>query len=118
MHEFSIAEPLLKAALETAKAQGGLPIEQVCVQIGRLRRVMPEALDCAFAALAKGTLAEGATFIWKEIPPRVCCRACYVNFQPEDDWFWTCPNCGAEDGELLEGNDVVLQRVIFHDATR
>jgi Zn finger protein HypA/HybF involved in hydrogenase expression len=35
MHEFSIAEPLLKAALETAKAQGGLPIEQVRVQIGR-----------------------------------------------------------------------------------
>jgi hydrogenase nickel incorporation protein HypA/HybF len=113
MHEFSIAEPLLQAALDAAKTQGELPIEQVCVQIGRMRRVVPEALDHAFAVLAKGTLAEGATLVWEEISPRVLCRSCHTTFQPQDDWFWICPDCGAASGELLEGNELVLQRVVF-----
>jgi hydrogenase nickel incorporation protein HypA/HybF len=113
MHEFGIAEPLLQAALEGAKAHGALAIEQVHVRIGRLRRVVPEALNCAFATLAKGTLAEGAALVWEEIPPRVCCRACNANFQPEDDGGWVCPSCGAADGELLEGNEFVLLRLVL-----
>jgi hydrogenase nickel incorporation protein HypA/HybF len=113
MHEFGIAEALLQAALEEAKAQGALAIEQVHVQIGRLRRVVPEALNCAFAALAQGTLAEGAALVCEEIPPRVCCRACNANFQPEDDGVWVCPICGAAGEELLEGNESVLQRLVL-----
>jgi hydrogenase nickel incorporation protein HypA/HybF len=118
MHEFSIAGPLLNAALETAKAQGGLPIEQVRVQIGRLRRVMPEALTFAFNALGKGTLADGAALVWEEIPLRVRCSACQQVFQPDDDLLWICPSCDAARGELLAGNELVLQSVVFKNGGR
>ena len=111
MHEFSIAEALLQAALEVAETQGGLPVERVCVHIGRLRQVLPEALTFAFDALTTGTLAQGATLIWEEIPPRVRCHACQAIFQPEEDWFWTCPRCGVAGGEVLEGDELVLQSV-------
>jgi hydrogenase nickel incorporation protein HypA/HybF len=111
MHEFGIAEPLLKAALEAAQAQGALPIQEVRVSIGRLRRVVPEALILAFQALTKGTAAQGAALVWEEVPPRVRCRACQAIFRPADDWLWICPDCAAADGELLEGNELVLHSV-------
>jgi hydrogenase nickel incorporation protein HypA/HybF len=113
MHEFSLAEPLLKAALEVAEKQGGLAVEQVCAQIGRLREVAPEALTFAFDALAKGTLAEGATLEWKDIAPSVRCANCPAVFEPEDDRIWLCPSCGGAGGELLAGNELVVERVIL-----
>jgi hydrogenase nickel incorporation protein HypA/HybF len=118
MHEFGIVEPLLKAALKAAEAQGGHAIEEVRVRIGRLRQVKPEALAVAFNALTAGTAAEGATFVWEEIPPRVRCRACQAIFQPKDDWFWPCPECDASGGQLLEGNELLLQRVVLQRPAR
>lgn len=115
MHEFSIAEALLQAALEVAESQGGLPIERVCVHIGHLRQVLPEALTFAFEALTTGTLAQGATLIWEDIPPRVRCRACQTIFQPEEDWFWTCPRCGGAGGEVLKGDELVLESVVLKE---
>jgi hydrogenase nickel incorporation protein HypA/HybF len=76
---------------------------------------MPEALTFAFNALTTGTPAEGATLVWDEIPPRVRCSACQAIFEPEDDMLWICPSCGAAGGELLEGNELVLQSVVFKD---
>jgi hydrogenase nickel incorporation protein HypA/HybF len=111
MHEFSIAEALLQAALQVAEARGGRPIERVRVHIGRLRQVLPEALVFAFDALTVGTLAQGATLVWEEIPVRVRCQACQAVFQPQEDWFWTCSRCGAAGGEVLEGDELVLQSV-------
>jgi hydrogenase nickel incorporation protein HypA/HybF len=116
MHEFGIVEPLLKAALEAAEVKGGLPIQEVRVSYGRLRQVVPEALTFAFEALTKGTLAEGATLVWEEIPPRVRCQACEAIFQPADDWVWICPKCAATGGELLEGNELLLQSVTLNQA--
>jgi hydrogenase nickel incorporation protein HypA/HybF len=113
MHEFGIVEPLLKAALRAAEAQGGYPIEEVRVAIGRLRQVKGEALTIAFNALTAGTAAERANLVWEEIPPRVRCRACRAIFRPEDDWLWACPRCHDSGGELLEGNELVLQRVVL-----
>jgi hydrogenase nickel incorporation protein HypA/HybF len=117
MHEFSLAEPLLKAALEVAEKQGGLAVEQVHAQIGRLRQVAPDALTFAFDSLKKGTAAEGATLIWNEISPSVRCAMCAVVFEPEDDRLWLCPSCGAVGGELLAGNELIVERVILRQTS-
>ena len=111
MHEYGLAETLLAVALEVAETHGGRPVEHLWVRLGRLRQVMPEALSFAFAAVAHGTLAEGATLHWEEVAPRVRCRGCDAIFAPEDQWFWTCPECGAADGEVLAGEEVVVTRV-------
>ncbi len=111
MHEFSIAEELLKATLEVAESHDRRAVERVRVHIGRLRQVVPDALTFAFDALTKGTLAEGAALVWEEVPTRVRCRQCETVFQPEEDWFWSCPSCGAAGGEVLEGEELILESV-------
>jgi hydrogenase nickel incorporation protein HypA/HybF len=111
MHEYGLAEAILAVALEVADTHGGQAVEHLWVRFGRLRQVMPEALSLAFGAVAHGTLAEGATLHWEEVLPRVRCRSCDTIFAPEDQWFWTCPECGTADGEVLAGEDVVVTRV-------
>jgi hydrogenase nickel incorporation protein HypA/HybF len=112
VHEFGLAEPLLRAALELSARHGGLPIERVCARIGRLRAVAPDALLLAFDALKQGTAAQGATLDWIEVPPAVRCSACRTIFEPENN-VWVCSGCGGAGGELLSGNELVMERVIL-----
>jgi hydrogenase nickel insertion protein HypA len=111
MHEYGLAEEILAVTLEVAETHGGQPVEHLWVRLGRLRQVMPEALSFAFTSLALGTLAEGATLHYEEIAPRVRCRSCAAVFTPEDQWWSICPGCGASDGEVIAGEEVVVTRV-------
>jgi len=111
MHEYGLAEALLTVALDVADTHGGQPVEDLWVRLGRLRQVMPEALSFAFAALAHGTLAEGATLHYEEVAPRVRCRACDTIYASEDQWLSICPGCGAADGEVIAGEEVLVTRV-------
>lgn len=114
MHEFTIAEALVRAVLEVAEAHGGWPVERVRVRVGRLRQVMPELLLFAFDALTKGTRAEGARLEWEEVPIRVRCRACETTFEAEEI-FWTCPRCHAAGGDVLAGDELTLESVVLRE---
>jgi hydrogenase nickel incorporation protein HypA/HybF len=116
MHEFGIAADLLEAALVVARTHGGQAVERVHVRIGCLRQVAPEALLLAFAALAPGTLAAGATLTWEEVPARIRCRGCGTIFAPTEQWFWYCPACDTPGGEVVAGEELVLERVTLKEA--
>ena len=116
MHEVGIAEAFLQAALEVAEAHDRRPVERIHVHLGRLRKIVPEALLFAFDTLTKGTLAQGAALTWEEIAPQVRCSRCDTVFQPEDEQFWPCPICRATTrGEVLAGEDLLLAQVILHE---
>ena len=116
MHEFSIAEALLEAALAVAESHHGQAVEGLHVRIGCLRQVVPEALLLAFDALTAGTLATGATLTWEEVPAQIRCRGCGTIFAPTEKWFWSCPACSTPGGEVLAGEELVLERVILKEA--
>ncbi len=116
MHEFSIAADLLEAALAVIRTHGGQAIERLHVRIGCLRQVVPEALLFAFDALTPGTLAEGATLTWEEVPSCIRCRGCGTIFVPPERWFWSCPACSTPGGEVLAGEELVLERVTLKEA--
>jgi hydrogenase nickel incorporation protein HypA/HybF len=111
MHEYGLAEEILAVALEVADTHGGRPVEHLWVRLGRLRQVIPEALSFAFAAVAHGTMAEGATLHWEEVALRVRCPGCDAIFAPEDQWLAICPGCGASGGEVIAGEEVIVTRV-------
>ena len=114
MHEFSIAEALLKDTLKVAEDYGGRPVEQVRVQMGRLRQIVPDILIFAFDVIAKDTLAQDAVLECKEVAPSVRCKNCGTTFEPEDI-FWICPTCDTPGGEVLKGEELVLESVILKD---
>jgi hydrogenase nickel incorporation protein HypA/HybF len=117
MHELSLVEALLQTVFAVTEAHGGAMVERLHLRIGRLRQVVPEALSFAFQALTPGTLAEGAIFTWDEVPACIRCKRCDTVFAPPEAWFWTCPACDAPGGEVLAGEELVLESVTLREAS-
>lgn len=120
MHELTIASELLHQTLSAVRShadqlsgQAGDPcIEEVEVEIGLLRLVVPEALEMAWQVVCEGTAAEGARLSISETRPAARCRLCGRAFEPTiDDYL--CPGCKKADVEICGGNDIVLRAVTY-----
>lgn len=110
MHEMAIAEELIRQVLEVAERASAVAVDEVDVDCGLMRGIVPEALDAAFAALAQGTLAQGAVLRQRERPIVALCNACGVRFEARVDWY-QCPTCREADVEVVEGDDIILAAV-------
>ncbi|MDD2219157.1 MAG: hydrogenase maturation nickel metallochaperone HypA [Desulfoplanes sp.] len=114
MHELSIAEGILDIIKDEMVKNNVTKLLSVTVVHGKLATVVPEALDMAFTALTIDTPLAGATFTMKEIPIRVRCRQCKIEFSPdeEDIYLMTCPECGCEFGhEILTGKELYIESI-------
>ncbi len=118
MHELTIASELLDQTLSAARSHADrlsgkaddLCIEEVEVEIGLLRLVVPEALEMAWQVVCEGTAAEGARLCITETRPAARCRLCGRTYEPTiDDYL--CPGCNKADMEICGGNDIVLKAV-------
>lgn len=114
MHEVSLANSILESVLEVARTHGAERIEQVKLEIGSLRQVVPDMLQFAFTAVSQGTPAEGAELQWADVPAELLCRACETRFHPEDT-DWSCPYCGAGGGHLVQGDELIIRSVVLVD---
>jgi hydrogenase nickel incorporation protein HypA/HybF len=116
MHEFSLVEQILSRALELSGENGGLPIEEVVVEIGTLQQVVPEALLFAFEAARAETPAAEAKLTWTSIPARIMCPACSGEYETSDV-IWACPDCHTPGGRVVQGDDLILKRVVLKDSS-
>jgi len=110
MHELSIAVQLLDSVLAAAAEHGARRVDEVVVEIGAMRLVVPEALQAAWEVAAEGTIAAAATLKVVEMALAGRCRACGRTFEPTIDSF-VCPACGRADVEITGGNDILLTSV-------
>ncbi len=110
MHEMSIASGILRCAVEAARRHGAERIEELVVEIGPMKQVVPEALRTAFEVISEGTPAEGAAMTVIETGIKATCRDCGLAFEPTIDNF-LCPRCKQADVEITAGNDIVLKSV-------
>jgi len=115
VHEMTIAVALMQQLEAIAAEHKVERIDGVTVRAGVFRQVVPEALELAFEAVAKGTCAEGAELTFEIVPPVARCRRCGHRFQPGFDCF-LCERCGEADVELLEGDDIILASVTCEQA--
>jgi hydrogenase nickel incorporation protein HypA/HybF len=107
MHEAGLMQNVLKMAFEHAKAHDAARIEAINIKIGLLAGVVPDALDFAFEAMKKGTMAGNAR-LNVEYAPVVCwCRGCEKEFKPEN-FSSICPICEKNDIEIRSGLEMNL----------
>jgi hydrogenase nickel incorporation protein HypA/HybF len=114
MHEMSIATQLLETVLAVAAENGAAGVEQVEVELGAMRLVVPEVLELAWQVAAEGTLAEGARLKMTDVPIQAKCRDCGRAFAAEIGNF-LCPGCGQADVEIVAGDDIILKTVVCRD---
>jgi hydrogenase nickel incorporation protein HypA/HybF len=107
LHEISIMQSALDAALEQARQAQASRIYVIRLRIGALSGVVAEALQFAFQALAPGTLAEQAELAIEHVPARFWCPACAREFEA-GDFFAECPDCQRPSAELRAGRELEI----------
>lgn len=105
MHEFGIAENILEAAREAARANEARRVDVVRVRVGALSGVVEEALRFAFDALADGTMAAGARLEIEPAPVRCYCETCDAEFVAAP-LNYVCPACGRASSDIRGGREL------------
>ncbi|MCX7818307.1 MAG: hydrogenase maturation nickel metallochaperone HypA [Kiritimatiellae bacterium] len=107
MHELSIAEAMVEAALRAAHGVGGR-IVTLRVSVGALSGVDPDALAFAFPVAARGTLAEAARLEIVRYPAQVHCEQCGAT-TAADALVLVCGQCGSDHVEITDGRQLRLE---------
>ena len=81
---------------------GWKKIRRLMVKVGGMRPINPELMSFIFAAMSKGTPAEGAVMSVLMIPVTIYCYNCGRTNTREDTQF-LCPSCGSRNVQLLSG---------------
>src|SRR5919109_59894 len=112
MHELSIADAIVTIARDHAQ---GRRVASVEVKVGRLRQVVPDALEFAFELVAAGTEVEGARLDVEHVGPRVYCGKCEI--ETEVTGFpLACGNCGSVDVHVIAGDELLVDSLELADA--
>ena len=112
MHELSLADAVLDAALRNAE---GRRVLEIRMRIGALRQVVPDTLVFYFGFAAKDTLCDGARIAVQAIPARLRCRACGDERELGQPSF-RCSACNSSDGEVVAGRELEIESIVLEEA--
>lgn len=110
MHELSIVASLFETLDEKAREHRARKITRVKLKVGRLAGVVPEFLLTAFDTYKEATIADGAELEIEETPVTVRCRKCGAE-TAKDDFIFACPACESTDIEVIDGLELLLDRI-------
>lgn len=117
MHEFSMAQGILNAVLETAEANDANKVTDIVIEIGRLAMLNPEQLKFMLDVLVEDTLAENAKIIIEDIDVEIKCYNCdyegIANVDDSDHYapMILCPKCESHRVNVLNGKDVTVRNI-------
>lgn len=107
MHELSIVEGMMGIIEETAKEHALSRVSRIQLRIGKMRQVVPDALQFAFEAVGRGTVAEGAEIRITTVPTKAHCDECGTDFSVEEFCF-ICTACGSGRIAVIEGKELYI----------
>jgi hydrogenase nickel incorporation protein HypA/HybF len=107
MHEFSLAEEVIRMVAAEAEKHRLVAVSEVEIEVGVLSGVEAEAFEFSLGILVKNTLLEHATIRIEKTPGKGYCRQCSLEFAM-DSLLDGCPKCGLFYGEIRGGGDFRL----------
>lgn len=135
MHEWSLAEAVLKSSIKEAKKRNLKRLIEVKIVLGELQGIEEEIVKFGLDNLKKGTIAEDANFIFLDEPAAFQCRNCQniwelkeiklddhsikesIHFVPEVvHSFVRCPKCGSPDFEVTRGRGIYIEEITGEDS--
>lgn len=105
MHELAIAESVVGRLLEAMETNGYRRIETVCMRIGKLTDVVPDALEFGFQAATRDTPLENTQLKIEEVPIRVECHEC-AKVSEVENYVFVCPGCHGYNLRMIQGDEL------------
>ena len=115
MHELSIVSNIYTIVDDIAHQNNLVKITRVALVIGRMRQVVPVAMEMAFRAVTKDTIAENAILDLKFLPIIMCCKSCGYSSEIEENCF-ICPECDSVQLDITQGQELVISHIEGEDA--
>jgi hydrogenase nickel incorporation protein HypA/HybF len=110
VHELSLVASVFEVLEDEARKHGARRVTRVTLRVGAMAGVVPELLESAFETYRTGTIAETARLEIAVVPVRLRCPECGSEAVREDTDF-SCAGCGSRRVEIVEGRDLVVERV-------
>jgi hydrogenase nickel incorporation protein HypA/HybF len=113
MHEFGLCEGIIEAVRRRAS---GRRVARVKVRVGTMHRVDEKSFKQAFSWAAGESEAENAFLDLVVTSARAVCRTCKAETESADRII-TCPNCGAFELDLVQGEEIILESIEYEAAS-
>ncbi len=110
MHEIALCEAIIEIVEEEARRRSFSKVMTVFLEIGALSHVAPEAMKFCFAAVAAGTIADGAALEIVELPGLAWCMACSRSVEIAQH-YWACPCCGSFQLQVTAGEEMRVKEL-------
>ena len=111
---FSIVSNLFDILESIAQENNLKKVYRVTLLVGKMRQVVPVAMNMAFEALTKGTFADGAKLEMEYVPIRMQCKSCNYEFAVEEN-VYLCPKCESAQLECIEGQELLIKNIEGED---
>jgi len=109
MHELSLVQGILQAALDEAQKVGGKRIREIHAKVRESGHPMEAySLQILLETIAKNTIAEGATIRIEVIPLTLRCKECDFTFLAQSSTL-VCPHCRSGKLEELDAEELDLE---------
>ncbi|KWV58130.1 hydrogenase nickel incorporation protein HypA [Bradyrhizobium macuxiense] len=110
MHEMALCEGIIEIVEEEARRRSFSKVKTVCLEIGALSHVAPEAMKFSFAAVAARTIADGAVLEIVEQPGLAWCMACSTSVAIARR-YEPCPCCGSYQLQVTAGEEMRVKEL-------
>ena len=110
MHEFGIAQEIVRVVQEHAKRSDAQQVSGVIISIGKLSGVVFEALEFCLSVCVKGTPLESADFKMEHIPALARCKECLTHFDLVRHEFM-CPVCKKSNWHIVSGKELFIKEI-------
>jgi len=110
MHEFSIAQNLIRIVKDAVDNGNLSKVTKVKVKVGELSGVVPDALEFSFRIIADDNNMKRAQLEIDFVPLKVKCKNCKKEFKLEFPSF-VCPDCSSSDLDIITGNELFLESI-------
>ena len=110
MHEMALAEGILQLIEDAARNQGFTLVRTVCLEIGQMSSVEPDALRFCFDAVTRDSIAAGAALEIVDTPGQGWCMQCSLMVLMQA-LYDPCPHCGSYQVQATGGTEMRVKEL-------
>jgi hydrogenase nickel incorporation protein HypA/HybF len=111
MHELSIIQEVVAAAVESAQQAGAVRVHTVKLRVGALAGVVKDSLLFCYDVASAGTLLAGSRLDIEELPVVIRCPQCHQDRELPGIQSFRCPVCGTPARDIVQGRELELTSI-------